>query len=466
MQSDLQALIPGQRIFHVPSFTLESGHTLTNSPVAYKTWGTLNATGDNVMVICHALSGSADVEDWWSPLLGPGKAFDTDVFFVFCGNVLGSPYGTASPVTCDPETARPYGPTFPATTIRDDVRLHKIVLDTLGVKQVQFAIGGSMGGMQVLEWAFLGRDYVRNIVPIACSGRHSAWCISWGESQRQSIYSDPNYADGNYTADKPPASGLAAARMQALLTYRSRNSFESRFGRKVMSNGAAVTTTNNSSNTHNELPRSPSEHASLHHNEGHKLRFQSSPSTPTVTPLSTAAVPTSTTPTPSSPSYSSSSITTASQAVAPRVYSAQSYLRYQGDKFIRRFDANCYIHITRKLDTHDLSRDRGDYYDVLATIQQPTLVIGIETDGLFTIGEQRELADHIPQATLEVIQSPEGHDGFLLEFEQINNLIQTFIHTNAPAQLFQQAATTKKHSSTDFTSKPSVFGEAEDALLW
>jgi homoserine O-acetyltransferase/O-succinyltransferase len=138
------------------------------------------------------------------PLIGPGKAFDTSKFFIFCGNALGSPYGSASPITIDPDTGENYGPEFPLVTIRDDVKyilvtsmltssIHKIVLDDLGVRQVAIVIGGSMGGMNVLEWAFYGPEYVRSIVPMATSARHSAWCISWGEAQRQSIYADPKY---------------------------------------------------------------------------------------------------------------------------------------------------------------------------------------------------------------------------------------------------------------------------------
>jgi homoserine O-acetyltransferase len=285
--------VQGQTITTLEEFTLESGKVLHQVPVAYKTWGKLNALGTNCMVICHALSGSCDVEDWWGPLLGPGKTFDTEKFFIFCGNVLGSPYGTASPCSVDPKTGKPYGPKFPLTTIRDDTRIHKTILDLLGVKKVRFCIGGSMGGMQVLEWAFFGKEYVENICPIACSGRHSAWCISWGEAQRQSIYSDPKYTDGCYDMSDPPVSGLSAARMAALLTYRSRNSFESRFGRKVMPQKEGL--------------YSEKSTEELQHNEGNKFRLHLE----------------------------------GKQALENNddefsVYSAQSYLRYQGDKFVNR----------------------------------------------------------------------------------------------------------------------------------
>jgi homoserine O-acetyltransferase/O-succinyltransferase len=286
------ASVQGQSIEILDSFELESGKVLQKVPVAYKTWGKLNEDGSNCMVLCHALSGSCDVEDWWGPLLGEGKTFDSSKFFIFCGNVLGSPYGTASPVSVNPDTNQPYGPTFPLTSIRDDVRLHKRILDMLGVQKIKFVIGGSMGGMQVLEWAFFGIDYVENICPIATSGRHSAWCISWGEAQRQSIYSDPKYQDGCYDMTDPPIGGLSAARMSALLTYRSRNSFESRFGRKVMPKKPM------------DLTRTKEQ---VLHNEGNKFRLHLE---------------------------GKSSVENSDDEF--NVFSAQSYLRYQGDKFVNR----------------------------------------------------------------------------------------------------------------------------------
>ncbi|KAL0073669.1 homoserine O-acetyltransferase [Phycomyces blakesleeanus] len=422
----LAALIPDQNITIIPSFTLESGVTLDQVPVAWKSWGKLNKKGDNCMVICHALTGSADVEDWWGPLMGPNRAFDPTRFFIVCCNVMGSPYGSASPLTLNPDNKENYGPEFPLASVRDDVRLHRLVLDQLGVKQIAVCIGGSMGGMQVLEWAAMGHDYVKAMVPIATSGRHSAWGISWGEAQRQSIYSDPNYADGYYTANSRPSAGLAAARMSALLTYRSRNSFESRFGRK------------SAENRNQSKPTTPGEANRMMHNDGHKSKL-TPPSTHTT--INDPPMPT------------------------PFVFSAQSYLRYQGDKFINRFDANCYIALTRKMDSHDVSRGRGDYESVLESMKQPTLVIGIESDGLFTISEQYELADCIPKAEMIVIQSPDGHDGFLLEFDQINQHILKFIHSTLP-EIFAGAPTVTDTEEIKAT-KTSLFGEAEvDITQW
>ncbi|KAI9450501.1 Alpha/Beta hydrolase protein [Lactarius psammicola] len=405
-QCKMTSLI-NQSLHSVDSFQLECGVVLRDVPIAYKTWGTLNETADNVMVICHAFTGSADVEDWWGPLMGRGKAFDESRFYIVCINVMGSPYGTASPVTTDPSTGKPYGPVFPATTIRDDVRLHKLVLDHLGVSSVAVVIGGSMGGMAVLEWPL-------------CTEKGISTVRAWGEAQRQSIYSDPQYADGYYTTQ--PASGLAAARMTALLTYRSRDSFESRFGRTPQraSTGAAAEIV-----TPPRSPRSAPEDALAVHNDG--LR------NPRAAPRSSAS------PVP--------------------LFSAQSYLRYQGSKFVARFDANCYIHITRKLDTHDVTRGRGSLEDVLVQLPARALVIGVETDGLFMLSEQREIAAGISNAELVVIQSQDGHDGFLLEFEQINTHILRFLKREFPGYYRDGSGDTPTDSFQ--IQKTSVFGERQ-----
>ncbi|KAI0925894.1 hypothetical protein AcV5_008502 [Taiwanofungus camphoratus] len=439
----------------VPSFTLESGRILQDVPVAYKTWGKLNERRDNVMIICHAFTGSADVEDWWGPLMGRGKAFDPNRFFIFCANVMGSPYGSASPVTINPATGKPYGPEFPATSIRDDVRLHKLVLDHLGVSSVAVVIGGSMGGMAVLEWSLCSPPgYVRHIIPIATSARHSAWCISWGEQQRQSIYSDPGYDDGFYRSQ--PASGLAAARMAALLTYRSRDSFESRFGRRPQKSAADSVLTPPRSPVTSEVDDALAAHNDGHRNAKPRVPSESSPSSASGTPLSSRPL----SPIPRLP-----------------VFSAQSYLRYQGDKFTSRFDANCYIHITRKMDTHDVARGRlGPGEDesralarVLSTLPPRALVIGIQTDGLFTPSEQREIAEYIPGAECVIIPSPEGHDGFLLEFELINRHILQFLTREFPEYYCTAdggMAIEEPEEGFD-VKKTSVFGEAEaDITRW
>ncbi|KAJ9136492.1 Homoserine O-acetyltransferase [Pleurostoma richardsiae] len=472
-ENPFAALIPDQEIAIIPSFTLESGVTLHNVPVAYTTRGKLSPNGDNAMVICHALTGSADVSDWWGPLLGgPGRAFDVSRFFVVCMNSLGSPYGTASPVTAkngDPSQGR-YGPEFPLTTIRDDVRLHKMLLDDLGVRRVATVIGGSMGGMLVLEWAYFGKDYVRSIVPIATSSRHSAWCISWGEAQRQSIYADPKYDDGYYSFDDPPSTGLGAARMSALLTYRSRNSFESRFGRNIPDPSRRQTI------RERPRPSTPSEAHFQIHNDGHKIHrpVSSRHNSQGSTASNGHAVPPSDGPKDMSPDPQfhgpkTESLVGEEKMPTTTYFSAQSYLRYQGEKFVKRFDSNCYIAITRKLDTHDVSRDRAPTVaEALAIIEQPALVLGIESDGLFTFAEQQEIAEHIKDARLERIDSPEGHDAFLLQFEQVNRYILQFLHEVLPDIMKQDGQISVAESSVGQLTKSSTFGEAEveDITAW
>lgn len=336
----------------VPQFTFEDGTTLRQVPVAYQSWGTLNATGDNAVVACHALTGNTDLGEWWDGLMGADRALDPTRDFVICLNVPGSPYGSVSPLTEKPETGTRYGEDFPVVTIRDTVRLHRRALEQLGVQRVACAIGGSMGGMHVLEWAFettdKGAPFVQSLVPIAVGGRHTAWQIGWSEAQRQAIYNDPKWRDGRYPSDDPPTNGLAAARMMAMVSYRSHGSFDGRFGREVMA------------------------------------------------------------------------------GQSDRPYAVESYLRYQGDKFVDRFDAKCYVHLTKQMDTHDVARDRDEYEAVLASIQQPSLVIGIDSDVLYPLSEQRELAGLLPSATLDVLSAPHGHDSFLLEQDALNEIVHSW----------------------------------------
>ncbi|GAA6038631.1 hypothetical protein JCM8097_009456 [Rhodosporidiobolus ruineniae] len=458
-------LIPAQSIATVSEFTLESGVTLRNLTVGFRTWGRLNQTKDNVMVICHALTGSSDVEDWWGPLLGPSHAFDPTRYFIFCANVLGSPYGTASPVTQNPdrEDGGWWGPEFPSTTTRDDVRLHKLLLDHLGVSTVSVVIGGSMGGMAVLEWPLCcPPGYIRNICPIATSARHSAWGISWGEAQRQSIYSDPEYESGWYPSDgEGPKRGLSAARMAALLTYRSRDSFESRFGRKEVDSdgegkakqkkigaslGRGIMTDSHG------VPRTPAERAEAHHNDGHQPFVGYRPASPPLRAGSLTALPLLPNGEPIPPPS------------PPPLFSAQSYLRYQGDKFVSRFDANCYIHLTRKMDAHDVGRNRPSSPAPLSLVPPGALVIAISTDGLFTLTEQRELAASLPDAKLVVVDSPDGHDGFLLEFEQINEHVLQFLHERLPEIYAAEPVVLEGADGEEKgfeVKKASLFGEAE-----
>ena len=336
-----------------------------------------------------------------------------------------------------------------------------------------------MGGMLVLEYAYFGEDYVRTIVPIATSSRHSAWGISWGEAQRQSIYSDPKYDDGYYSFEDPPTTGLGAARMSALLTYRSRDSFESRFGRNTPDPSRRQ-------NINDGRPNTPSNEHWAVHNDGHKTARLSRTSSRIGSPIQ-----------PSSPNpggtaslinghaadFTDPQFTGATTCVEPPVpianrkgpttyFSAQSYLRYQGEKFVKRFDSNCYIAITRKLDTHDVSRHRvvpgapNAISIALSQIVQPTLIVGIKTDGLFTFAEQQELADSIPNTTLRKIDSPEGHDAFLLQFDQVNRHILEFFRKALPDIMDQPGVefngfNGQEADGVGMLTKSSTTGEAE-----
>jgi homoserine O-acetyltransferase len=212
-------------------FRLDSGERLPSVTVAYRTWGRLGEDGANAVLVCHALTGSPDVAAWWGPLLGAGRALDPARDFVVCSNVLGSCYGTTGPAARRPGSSARWGADFPEITVRDMVRVQARLLEALGVKRLRLVIGGSLGGMQVLEWALVYPDRVDAIAPMAVSPRHSAWCIGVSEAQRQAIYADPRWRGGRYPEDDPPSAGLAAARAIAMLSYRSRESLEARFSR-------------------------------------------------------------------------------------------------------------------------------------------------------------------------------------------------------------------------------------------
>lgn len=326
----------------LPTFTLQSGITLSEVPVVFKTYGALNASADNAILVCHALTGTAEATDWWSGLVGANKAIDTENYFVICVNVLGSPYGTASPLTLNPETKKPYQADFPQTTIRDNVKLQKLVLQHLGISQLFAVFGGSMGGMQALEWAF-EEDWAQRIGVFGCGGRHNSWAMGWGAAQRAAIEADATFNQGFYT--QQPKAGLSAARQIAMLTYRTPQLCQARFGRNQREN-----------------------------------RFE-----------------------------------------------VENYLRYQGDKLVQRFDANCYIHLTHAMDSHDISAGRGAYEEVLKSIQQPALIVGIDPDYLYPIAEQEVLATHIPNTTFHVLKSDFGHDAFLVEFEIMGTYIRDWL---------------------------------------
>jgi len=219
-----------QRLALGQPFALESGSELPGVEIAYRTWGQLSAAGDNAVIVCHALTGSADADDWWADLFGPGRTLDPDRYFIVCANVLGGCYGTTGPASLAPD-GQPWGARFPRVTLRDQVRLQMVLADRLGIRAIRFVIGGSMGGLQALEWAVLDPVRVGAVVSIAATGRHSAWCAAWSEVQRLALAADPKFLAGRYEPADPPLAGLAAARAVAMVTYRSPASLGVRFGR-------------------------------------------------------------------------------------------------------------------------------------------------------------------------------------------------------------------------------------------
>ncbi|KAF9934149.1 homoserine O- acetyltransferase [Linnemannia zychae] len=295
-----------------------------------------------------------------------------------------------------------------------------MVLDDLGVKSVAICIGASMAGMHAFEWTFFTNNnepFVKSIVPISAPAKSSAWSISWTEAQRQAIFADPKYLDGYYSLDSPPLQGMTAARMTAMLTYRTRNSYERRFGRDIM----PPSTSTSSDEAASAAPTSSSDFHRRVHNEGHR---HLSPIAPTPAPTLGLQTPGA------SPKRSSTPVTSETPTTlypSPPVYSAHSYLRYQAAKFNERFDANCYIALSRKMDVHDVSYNRGNYDDVVRSIKQPVLVIGIDSDVLYTLVEIKAMCDLLPRGELFTVISDEGHDGVLLEYVQINDAIMAFM---------------------------------------
>jgi len=233
----------GQAITFDKPLTLDCGKTLSPVTVAYMTYGRLNAARSNTVLICHALTMDQFVASahpvtgkpgWWEDMVGPGKPIDTDRFFVVCANVLGGCMGTTGPAEVNPATGKPYGLDFPVVTIRDMVRAQAMLLDALGIETVMCVIGGSMGGMQVLQWAATFPDRVVSAIPIACAARHSAQNIAFHEVGRQAIMADPDWKGGTYQLHgTQPAKGLAVARMAAHITYLSEIALQRKFGRNL-----------------------------------------------------------------------------------------------------------------------------------------------------------------------------------------------------------------------------------------
>jgi homoserine O-acetyltransferase len=362
-------LVHPRDYLHERPFEFKSGQTLPGFVMRYETYGTLNATRDNAVLICHALSGDHHCagwhspEDrkpgWWNNLIGPGKAVDTGRFYVICANVLGGCQGSTGPSSPNPVTGLPYGVTFPFVTIRDMVRAQKLLLDHLGISELHAVIGGSMGGMTAMLFAIEFPELVRRVVAMATTARESAQAIAFNEIGRQAIMQDPAWNNGVYPADGGPRVGLAIARMMAHITYLSDASMDRKFGRKKKESAAG---------------------------EGYTFDVQ---------------------------------------------FEVESYLRHQGASFINRFDANSYLYITRALDQFDLPQAYGSLERAFAPVQAETLILGFTSDWLFPPEQNRAIALALlrsgKRASYAELATDLGHDSFLLESEQLYALVRGFL---------------------------------------
>lgn len=319
--------------------SLECGHTFDQFTLAYHTYGKMNNDKSNVVWICHALTANSDAADWWSGLVGSGKLIDTDKYYVVCANMLGSSYGSTNPSSINPETSKPYRDQFPLVSIRDMVMSFRMLADHLHVDKIHCCIGGSTGGMQVVEWAIIDPKRFLYAAMIACDARFSPWGIAFNESQRMALLSDPTiYTD----AVDSGSAGLAAARSIAMLSYRHYDIYN---------------------------------HAQQD-DEDFLVDFK-----------------------------------------------ASSYQRYQGEKLRRRFEPWSYYSLTMAMDSHNVGRGRGDIAKVLSHIEANTYVVGIDRDVLFPFSEQAYLSDNIKNAQLFQISSLFGHDAFLIEYDQLNKIL-------------------------------------------
>jgi len=347
---------------------LECGKTLAPIDVAYETYGKLNDAQDNAVLICHALSGNAHVAGrnspddkkpgWWDVMIGPGKGIDTNKYFVICSNFLGGCSGTTGPSSINPKTGRPYGLDFPIITVADMVRVQKLLLDKLGIKKLLAVIGGSIGGMQVLDWVIRFPDFVKAAIPIAATTHLSAQSIAFDTVGRNAILADVNFSDGQYHDKDGPDRGLSIARMIGHITYLSEQGMREKFGRK------------------------------LRGSDQYSYDFNSE-------------------------------------------FAVETYLDYQGQSFVERFDANSYLYITKAADYFDLEKDYGSLAKAFAGTKSRFLIISFASDWLFTPAQSRAIVDALAAVNKDVsycdIASPYGHDAFLLEPEVLGRFLCCFL---------------------------------------
>lgn len=355
---------------------LDSGVTLGPITLAYETYGKLSPEKDNAILVCHALSGGAHAAGllprpdpdpapekpqkpgWWDLMIGPGKAFDTNKYFVISSNVLGGCYGSTGPSSINPATGKPYGPDFPVVTIRDMVNAQCHLLDHLGVHSLLTVTGGSMGGMQALQWAVSYPERVRSVTAIASTHRHSPQQIAFNEVARQAIMADPAWKQGHYYDSEGPRLGLAVARMVGHVTYLSDLGMERKFGRR------------------------------LRNRERFGYDFSLD-------------------------------------------FEVESYLRYQGQSFVERFDANSLIYLTKALDYFDLANGFGSLAEAFRRCRSLFLFMTFSSDWLYPPNQLKEVAQAIRRCggdcTYCVINSDYGHDAFLLEYQAQDPLIRSFL---------------------------------------
>lgn len=346
-------------------FALESGVKLKDLKIAYETYGELNGQKDNAVLICHALSGDAHAAGfhrgekkpgWWDDMIGPGKAFDTDKYFVICANIIGGCKGSSGPNSIDPATGNPYGLSFPIVSVLDMVNAQKKLVEFLGIERLLAVCGGSMGGMQALQWAVTYPKNVSSCIPIATTHKHSAQQIAFDEVGRQAIMADPAWNGGDYYEASHPSAGLAVARMIGHITYMSNDSMEEKFGRIL---------------------------------KKEKLGYEFSTE-----------------------------------------FEVEGYLRYRGDSFVKRFDANSYLYITKAMDYFDLQKDKPLSH-AFKGVKTRFLVIAFSSDWLYPPFQSKEIVKALKMNGIDVsyceISSDYGHDAFLLEFSEETKLIKHFL---------------------------------------
>ncbi len=377
--------------FDLPEpLALECGRTLSSVRIAYETYGTLTPEKDNVILVCHALSGdahaagwsAAPVEEsavdgfgadereiakksglgWWDGMIGPGKAFDTDRYFVVATNLIGGCRGSTGPSSLNPATGKPYGLDFPTVTVTDMVRAERALLRELGIESLLTVSGGSLGGMQSLEWAALFPDSVASNIPIASTAALDPQGVAWNAIARNAIMADPDWQGGHYYGTgRSPKAGMAVARMVGHVTYLSGYSMAEKFGRKLQGRD------------------------------------------------------------------------TLSYTVTEPDFEVESYLRYQGEKFVRRFDANTYLYFSRALSYFDLARQYGEgsLERAVEGFRAATLLICFSSDWLYPPANSRALAEALEangkEVELHIIEAPYGHDSFLLEEKRQTPMIRDFL---------------------------------------